>query len=121
DGKSRIEGSVGLGACPTLDDHVRSQRIGIEPPPDPWPRITLDVAPIGEDLPHLAAKPQDRLAQMFTEATEHEVGPLMVGDRHVLAPAPITRRMTWYVHAVWDYNGPAIHTRTQVEYRDLAD
>lgn len=120
DGKSRIEGSVGLGACPTLDDHVRSRRIGIEPTPDPWPRITLEGAPIGEDLPHLESTAQDRLARMFTEATEHEVGPLTVGDRRVLAPAAISGRMTWYVHAVWDYNGPAIHTRSQVEYRGLA-
>src|SRR3546814_414705 len=50
DGKSSIEGSVGLGACPTLDDHVRSQRIAIEPPPDQWPRITRWSAPSGTDL-----------------------------------------------------------------------
>ena len=24
--------------------------------------------------------------------------------------------MTWYVHAVWDYAGPAIHTRSQVQH-----
>lgn len=121
DGKARIDGYVGMGACPTLQDHVRSTRLDIEPPPEPQPRISLDSAPIGQDLPRLQARGDDRFADMFTEATEHERGPLMLGDRHVLAPAAISGRMTWYVHAVWDYGGPAIHTRSQVQHLDVAD
>ncbi len=121
DGKPRIDGFVGLGRCPTLADHARSTRLDLEPLPSPQPRITLEDAPIGKDLPYLQSEANDRFAVMFTEATEHERGELLLEGRHILAPAAITGRMTWYVHAVWDYGGPALHTRSQVQHLDTAD
>ncbi len=43
DGRPRLLGTVGRGRGPWLADHVRSQRLEVEPHPDPRPRITLDL------------------------------------------------------------------------------
>ncbi len=120
DGKARIEGTLGRGTGEWVAGHRRSTRLVAGPAPDPRPRITLEGAPVGQDLPALAAPAHDRLSRMFQEATEHEDGPFMVEGRHCQSPAALTGRMTWYVHAIWDYAGPALHARSQVQYLGLA-
>ncbi len=121
DGGEKITGVVGRGTAAWSLDHMRSKRLEVEPLPDPRPVITLASAEAGKDLPCLRAEPRDRLAGLFDEATEFERGPLLAHGRRVLSPAAITGRMTWYVHAVWDYAGPALHTASQVQYVDFAD
>jgi hypothetical protein len=119
EGKARITAALGNGTGEWVADHRRSRRLTVEPLPNPRPRITLETAPIGQDLPRLQAEAHDRLGKLFQEATEHGYGPLTVGGREVQSPATVTGRMTWYVHAVWDYAGPAIHSRSQVQYLDF--
>jgi hypothetical protein len=121
DGGSKVAGVVAKGTGAWTVDHVRSKRLEVESLPNPRPLITLETAPVGEDLPCLRAEPHDRLASLFEEATEYERGALLAHGRRVLSPAAISGRMTWYVHAVWDYAGPALHTNSQVQYLDFVD
>lgn len=121
DGGAKVSGVVGKGTGAWTADHVRSKRTEVESLPNPRPLITLEAAPVGEDLPCLRAEPHDRLTNLFQEATEYEHGVLMARGRRVLSPAAISGRMTWYVHAVWDYAGPALHTSSQVQYLDFVD
>ncbi len=121
EGKVRVAADVGLGTGAWVAGHHRSQRLIPEPAPDPRPRITLETAPVGSDLPMLQVEAHDRLARMFREATNRERGPLLVDGREIQSPASICGRMTWYVHAVWDYPGAALHVRSQVQHRGLLD
>ncbi len=121
EGKPRIAATVGLGRGSWVGSHTRSQRLTVEPLPDPRPMLLLETAPVGADLPMLQAKARDRLANMFNEASTHGHGPLIVDGREVQSPASICGRMTWYTHAVWDYPGPSLHARSFVQFLDVLD
>jgi hypothetical protein len=69
----------------------------------------------------LRAEARDRLTTMFDEATSRGRGLLVVDGRPVQSPAAILGRMTWYVHAVWEYPGAALHARSLVQYLDVLD
>lgn len=120
DDRPRIEGKVGRGIGAWVASHHRSIQTGPVAAPDPRPGIALETAPVGQDLPVLSAPAQDRLSRMFQEATEHDAAPFTVGGRHCQSPAALTGRMTWYVHAIWDYAGPALHARSQIQYLAVA-
>lgn len=121
EGKPRIAATAGLGRGAWVAGHTRSQRLTVEPPPDPRPMLMLETAPVRTDLPMLQAQARDRLANMFNEATTHGHGPLIVDGREVQSPASICGRMTWYTHAVWDYPGPSLHARSFVQFLDVLD
>jgi hypothetical protein len=119
DGKVRTAAAVGRGRGAWLAGHHRSQRLTVEPAPDPRPLLKLATAPVGTDMPMLRAEARDRLATMFNEASTHGTGPLIVDGREVQSPASVCGRMTWYTHACWDYAGPSLHARSQVQYLDV--
>lgn len=120
EGKDRVTATFGRSRGAWVSEHVSSQRTAVEPEPSPRPRITLASAPVGEDLPTLQAHPNDRLGRLFAEAARRVGAGDTFDGRAVQGPASISGRMTWYVHAVWDYAGPALHARSQVQYLDLA-
>ncbi len=120
EGKPRVTATVGLGEGAWVAGHHRSARFVPEPAPDPRPAISL-ATPAGRDLPTLEAEARDRLARLFHEATGRERGALRVDGREIQSPASLCGRMTWYVHAVWDYPGAALHVRSLVQHRGLLD
>lgn len=124
DGEVCLSGAVGLGEGELVRDHVRSARRAVEPKLDPQPVLTLDIAPVGQELPALAFQTERDPAKRPSEIhpTAGRTPALLLRDRPVISPAQISALGSWYGHAQYDYGpGPSIHTATRTQYQGIVE
>lgn len=111
-----LTGTLGPGIRDVIGDFAESPRVPAVPQPDPPPVLRLDEAPVGAQLATLATSlPWPAVPPAEASPKQRLAGVLLDGVAYA-NPAGVSGRMSWYGHAVYDYAGPSIHTRTQVQH-----
>ncbi len=111
-----LKGTVGTGEAPWLADLTMPTRL------TPWeaatelPRLTLDNAPVGQDLDaRLVPWPRDE-AEAFARDTQREKLACFYGPEARLHPAWIAAQPIHWLHHSYDY-GPSIHAGSRIQHR----
>ncbi len=115
DGGSCVMGTVGVDDAPWLDELRMPQRLTPEPKLDRVPDLTLQDAPVGQDLRPLAEAISKEEAERFAREEERDTDPLWAGERPRLHPGWIAFRVWPFIrHSV--HMGPILHTRSQIQH-----
>lgn len=115
DGEACIAGTVGMGSGPFLPGLAMPDRTFAEPRPKHPPQLTLEDAPVGEDLRPLPVPfPLDEAAD-YVNVKQLDDHPRWFGEGARIHPGWLAGRMTPLIHHSYEY-GPAIHTRTQAQH-----
>lgn len=115
DGERCIAGTVGLGKAPWLDELVLPARREAEERPAMLPALTMENAPLGQDLRPLAVPLSREDAATWMRDKQHDDSAFWTGPGGRIHPGWIAGRMTPLLHHSYDY-GPSIHTRSQVQH-----
>lgn len=110
-----IVGSVGLGKATWLDELDLPTRRTAEPRPETLPYLTLENAPIGEDLRPLAVPLSLEDAVTWMREKQHDDSALWTAPGGRIHPGWIAGRMTPLLHHSFDYN-PSIHARSLIQH-----
>jgi RimJ/RimL family protein N-acetyltransferase len=119
DGEACLRGSLGLGRAAWLDELALPVRRQAEPRPAQLPELTLDVAPVGQDLRPMPHEYRPETMAAYLDEKLQDADPRWRGPGALLHPGWIAAQMTPMLHHSYDY-GPAIHTRTQAQHLSLA-
>ncbi|HXH21593.1 MAG TPA: hypothetical protein VNN10_06155 [Dehalococcoidia bacterium] len=115
DGHDRVEGELGLGDAPWLDQVLLKTPFQ-EPEPElqHHPLLTPEVAPVGRRLSPLGFTVTVEEAREYAEKRARTNDPLFTGPRPRLHPGWIAGRPPGVLHHSYDY-GPAIHARSHLQ------
>ncbi len=115
EGQDAVVGQVGLGSASWLNELRDSARRIAEPQLESVPELTLENAPVGQDLRSLATPVAADDASRYAREIQKDSDPLWTGDRPRLHPGWIAYRMWPFIrHSV--RLGPIIHTRSQIQH-----
>jgi hypothetical protein len=122
-----LDGTVGIGDAPWLDELDPPAPEAAEDPPEVRPTYDLESIPLGEPLRPLAAYVKaDAARRLATDdlglTDPDDLEPYVAGDRPRLHPYFLAGRMAPLTRHNFTY-GPTIHVRTQIQHRGdaLAD
>ncbi len=115
DGEACIAGFVGLGKAPFLPGLAMPDRTYPEARGKTLPRLTLEDAPLGEDLRPMAVPVSLEDAADYVATKQIDNDPRWLGEGARMHPGWLAARMTPLIHHSYDY-GPSIHTRTQAQH-----
>lgn len=115
DGHDRISGSAGLGEAPWLAGLADPERTEGEDRPETLPRLTMAVAPVGQDLRPLATDLSAEEMATYAREKQRSDHPLFTGPRPRLHPGWLAARPIRVLHHSYDY-GPAIHARSHIQF-----
>ncbi|MGH2608379.1 MAG: hypothetical protein ACRDHF_04755 [Tepidiformaceae bacterium] len=115
DGDACIAGYVGLGTAPFLPGLAMPDRTYAEPRGRNLPPLTLEDAPVGEDLRPMAVPLSLDDAAEYINTKQLDDHPRWFGEQGRMHPGWLAARMTPLIHHSYEY-GPAIHTRTQAQH-----
>ena len=114
-GQGAVVGQVGLGPAPWLSELHDSARRTAEPQLERVPELTIENAPVGQDLRPLATPVTADDASRYAREIQKDLDPLWTGTRPRLHPGWIAYRMWPFIrHSV--RLGPIIHTRSQIQH-----
>ncbi|MCE7927336.1 MAG: hypothetical protein HUU14_09585 [Dehalococcoidia bacterium] len=113
-GESCVTGTFSNGRAPWLSGLQTPAAIAPQPRPETLPRLTLETAPLGQDLRAMAVPLSEAEARRFALEEEADEDPLWSGARPLVHPGWMAGRMTRLIHHSFDY-GPSIHARSQVQ------
>lgn len=110
-----LAGTLGRGRAPWWAELQLPARRTAEPRPARLPYLTLESAPVGQDLRPMpvAISIADSIA--YAVEKQADTQPRWTGERPRLHPGWLAARMTPMIHHSYDY-APAIHTRRQVQH-----
>lgn len=115
EGEVCLRGALGGGEAPFLGELAMPTRLAAEEREATLPELTLETAPVGEDLRSMAVPLTPALAEAYALEKQRDPAPPWTGAGAVAHPGWIAARMTPLIHHSYDY-GPAIHTRSQVQH-----
>ena len=115
DGERCLAGTLGLGRAAWLDELASPVRRGAEQRPAELPELTIDVAPVGQDLRPMPHEYRPEAMATYLDEKLQDADPRWRGPSALLHPGWIAAQMTPMLHHSYDY-GPAIHTRTQAQH-----
>ncbi|MEX0783995.1 MAG: hypothetical protein WD557_15250 [Dehalococcoidia bacterium] len=115
DGEACIAGSVGLGRAPFFPGLAVPERTYAEARGANPPQLTLEDAPVGEDLRPMAVPLTLEDAAEYMATKQLDDHPRWFGAQARMHPGWLAARMTPLIHHSYQY-GPAIHTRTQAQH-----
>jgi acyl dehydratase len=115
DGVACLAGTVGLGEAPFLAILQSPSRRTAEPRPADLPWLTLENAPVGEDLRPMAVPLSLAHAEAYATEKQDDAHPRWYGAGARIHPGWLAARMTPLIHHSYDY-APAIHTHTLVQH-----
>ncbi len=119
DGANAIEGEAGVGEAPWLGELTLPVRRLAEEAEDALPPLTLDSAPVGQDLRPMPVFWSLQDAQAWATDKQRDTSARWTGPDAIAHPSWLAARMTPLIHHSYNY-GPAIHTRTQVQHMAAA-
>jgi acyl dehydratase len=114
DGETCLSGEVGLGKALWFADLRSPSRRAAEPRPPETPQLTLEVAPVGQDLRPMAVPLSKEDAASFAREREQDDDAAYRGDTPRIHPGWLAARMTPLIHHSYTY-GPAIHARSHIQ------
>ncbi len=114
-GEVCVSGALGLGHAPWYGELEMPLRTKAEPRPSELPQLTLDTAPIGQDLRPMAIAISKDEAVHYALERERDGHPLWTGERPLVHPGWIAARMTPLLHHSYSY-GPAIHAKSHIQH-----
>lgn len=115
DGKTCVEGHLGLGRAPWFDSLQRPADVVPRPSPNPLPPLTPATLQVGSDLTPMAVPITAEEAAAYALEHERDGHPRWRGDGALIHPAWIAGRATRLMHHSFSY-GPSIHARTQMQH-----
>lgn len=115
EGAAAIEAEAAVGRAPWLDTLQLPVRRTAEPAPNALPPLTLETAPVGEDLRPMPVPWSLEDARAWALDKQRDGSERWTGPDALVHPSWIAARMTPLIHHSYDY-GPAIHTRTRVQH-----
>lgn len=110
-----IVGFAGLGEAPWLSELASPSRRAAEPKPANVPYLTMEIAPVGQDLRPMAVSLALEDATVYAREKQHDESPLWTAPGGRIHPGWIASKMTPLLHHSYDY-APAIHTRSQIQH-----
>lgn len=109
-----LRGTVGMGEAPWLDEFQLSQDRTPVPPLKEREYLTIDIAPVGQDLRTLGFTVSVEDAR--AAADQHgDVDGLFGGDEPLVHPSTIARHMMTLLQHSYDYGHPSIHVSSHVQ------
>lgn len=115
DAASCLVGVAGLGDAPWLGGMLTPERLEAEPRPESLPQLTLDNAPVDEDLRPQAVELTVEQARRYATEQEADDDPLFQGERPRIHPGWIAARMSPFLHHTFDY-APSIHAKSHIQH-----
>ena len=115
DGEACLRGTLGLGDAPWLDQFQLSARRAPDPALADRPWLTIDNAPVGQDLRTLAYTITEDDARL-TAAQLGDVDGLFGGDRPLVHPSVIARHMINLLAHSYNYGHPSIHASSHIQH-----
>lgn len=115
DGRSRIDGKVGLGRAAWFAELTAPAAHEPQPPADPLPRLTPATVPIGQTLRTRQVALSRTDAEAFCRDKQHETLELFYGERALVHPAWLASQPIYWLHHSFEY-GPAIHTASRIQH-----
>lgn len=119
EGVAAIEGEAGVGNAPWLAELKLPVRQVAEESPGDLPPLTLESAPVGEDLRPMPIFWSLEEARAWASEKQRDSSARWTGEDAIVHPSWLAARMTPLIHHSYNY-GPAIHTRTQVQHVSTA-
>lgn len=110
-----LTGSVGNGEAPWLGELAAPVRRRAEPRPASVPYLTIENAPVGEDLRPMAVMLSREDATVYALEKQQDSGELWTGPAARVHPGWVAAQMTPLLHHSYDY-APAIHTQSQIQH-----
>ena len=115
DGDRCLVGTVGSGTAPWLGELSLPGRRLAEDRPPVLPSLTMEVAPVWQDLRPQAVPIPIADAAEYAIEKQHDPDELWTGPHARIHPGWVAGRMTRLIHHSYDY-GPSIHTRSQIQH-----
>lgn len=113
-GERCLAGEVGRGTARWLGElHLPERRVA-EERPDSLPYLTIENAPVGQDLRPLGVPLSREDATTYAVEKQADSSALWTGAQARIHPGWIASKMTPLLHHSYDY-APAIHTRSQIQ------
>ena len=110
-----VRGRVGLGDAEWLGEFNTPEAMTAEPSPDPFPELTLDSAPTGQDWRANSVDATPEFAREFAIDKQHAEDPRFVGESPVLHPAWTAGWAEGLMrHNV--YIPSSMHTRSRIQH-----
>jgi acyl dehydratase len=113
-GQHCIQGHAGCGEAPWLNELHCTRFCSGQESVKLLPDLTLENAPVGEDLKPRAVLMSVADSNKFVQVKQREQNTVYFGDNPRLHPAWLAAQMTHLLHHSYRY-GPAIHTSSQIQ------
>ena len=114
DGEACLRGTLGLGKAHWLDTLQLSNNLNPDPVLDNREFLTIDNAPVGEDLRTFAFEISEEYANE-TGVDAGDIQGLFTGEDPLVHPSLIARQMMPLLAHSYDYGHPAIHVSSHVQ------
>ncbi|MBM3139106.1 MAG: hypothetical protein FJZ92_02540 [Chloroflexi bacterium] len=115
DGSDAVVGTLGLGDAPWLGELTLPTRVEPEPRLETLPRLTMEIAPVGQDLRPMRVSATPEELRAYAIEKQRSQDPRFVGEQPLLHPGWIAARITPLLHHSYDY-GPAIHAKSHIQH-----
>lgn len=115
-GETCVRGRFGLGDAPWLGMLERSSRLDPDPDLEQREWLTMENAPVGNDLRTLPLNISADEARETATQQLRETNPLFTGDQPLVHPGTIARHMMTLLAYSYDYGRPSIHVSTHVQH-----
>jgi len=119
DGRVRIDGHIGLGNAPWLEDLTTPARKPPQRAADPLPDLSPRNVPVGQELRARGVPLSRQEAEAFCREKQGETLACFYGENARIHPAWFANQPIYWLHHSYRY-GPAIHTRSAIQHRRVA-
>lgn len=114
-GERCLVGVAGRGRAPWFGDLHLPTRRAPEPRPAELPWLTLENAPVAQDLRPMPVPLSAEEARAYARNLQRDEHERWTGERPRLHPGWLAARMTPMIHHSYDYK-PAIHARSLIQH-----
>ncbi len=115
DEDNRLQGEIGTGKAPWLDEIVETRMSKGEVTQTELPTLTLSTAPIGQTLLPLGSQLSVLDAVAYGADKQRSEDELFVGKKPIAHPGWICARPIRFLHHSYDYS-PAIHAKSRIQF-----
>jgi acyl-CoA thioesterase FadM len=114
EGGTCVSATLGMGTPEFAAEYVLPARREAEAEPADRPQLTMEFAPVGQDLRPMAVPYLLDDAKAYAEEKQRDLDPRWSAEGGYIHPGWMAARMTPLIHHSYHY-GPAIHARSQIQ------